>query len=457
VARAGCNPRPRPRAVGQAGCNRRLPAHAVGQADCNRRRPALAVAPTGCNLRYRGRAVGPAGCNRRRRAHCEAPLGCNLRYRGRAAGPAGCNRRRRAPCAAPLGCNLRYRGHAAGPAGCNPRPRALGLAAHSSRCPGRAGARAGCSPRRRGRAAGPAAVRSPSRPVHAVGSAGCSSRYPGRVAGRAGCSSRRRGRAAGLAVVRSPSRPVHAVASPYGSRSSHGLPSLFPPQAAVVVPWSGDLPPRRPRRSPEYAAALQDAHTRSCRLAGLYPSPGGNQSAGPPVPRHRKSAAAGTAAPRLPDGHRGSHHPDARARTLTPVPLVPRLPGVAGAGKAAPWPPRCPNHPGIGKAAHRPTHALPGRSHRPWASLYVASSDARSPDVQRHHPAGPTTRIVPGTRLVPGRQGSGRNHVPPHPSHADRTSLPPRLPPPLASGPSTYPRTVSAGGSPGHGVLSAPR
>jgi len=345
-----------------------------------------------------GRAVARAGCSSRRRGRAVGLAGCNPRCPGRAVALPGCNPLRRARAVAGAARSSRRRDRAVGEVGCNPHP------------PGRAEALPGCNPRRR-------------------------------AVAPAGCNPRRRGHAAAPAAARSPSRPVRAVASPRGSRSSHGLPGPFPPLAAVVAPQGGVPPPRCPR-PPKHAATPQCAHRPSCRLAGQCPIPGESLQADPPIPRHPKPAGAGTAAPRLLRDHRGARHPNAPAHTLAPVLPVLRLPRVAGADKTAPQPLHRPNRAGVGKAAHRPPRALPGHSHRPGSarcpSPYVAPLD-----VQRRHPAGPTTQIVPGTRPVPGRQGSGRNYVPPHPSHADRTSLPPRLPPPLPSGPSAYPHSVA--------------
>ena len=338
---------------------------------------------------------------------------------------------RRPPPEPPAGCcNPRRRGHAVAPAGCSPRRRA------------HAEVLAGCSSRCRG---------------HAVAPAGCSLRCRGHAVAPADCSLRCRGPAAASADG-SPSQPVHAVGRQYGSRSSHGLPGPNPPQAAVVAPQSGDLPPRRPCRPPKHVSAPPDAHTLSCRLAGPYLSPDGNLPADPRIPRDPKSSEAGTAAPLLTRGHPGSRHPDAPAHTPSdghrqhrcpknavagpPTPRPPRYPKAAGADKAAPRPPHCPNHGGLDKAAHRPPHARPGQSHHPGPARAPNPSarppDAHSLDAQRRHRAGPATQIVPGPRLHPGRQCPGRNHVPPNPSHADRTSRLPRLPPPLPSGPSTY-------------------
>jgi len=373
-----------------------------------------------------GRAVARAGCSSRRRGRAVGLAGCNPRCPGRAAALPGCNPLRRARAVAGAARSSRRRDRAVGEVGCNPHP------------PGRAEALPGCNPRRRGRAVARTARSSRRR---AVAPADCSSRCPGRVVAPAGCNPRRRGHAAAPAAARSPSRPVRAVASPRGSRSSHGLPGPFPPLAAVVAPQGGVPPPRCPR-PPKHAATPQCAHRPSCRLAGQCPIPGESLQADPPIPRHPKPAGAGTAAPRLLRDHRGARHPNAPAHTLAPVLPVLRLPRVAGADKTAPQPLHRPNRAGVGKAAHRPPRALPGHSHR-LGSARCPSPYVALLDVQRRHSAGPTTQIVPGTRPVPGRQGSGRNYVPPHPSHADRTSLPPRLPPPLPSGPSAYPHSVA--------------
>ena len=130
---------------------------------------------------------------------------------------------------------------------------------------------------------------------------------------------------------------------------------------------------------------------------------------------------------------------------------------AAEAGTDAPRPPRCPNRAGVGMAAHRPPHALPGRLHRPGSarcqSRHAAHLHARRPDAQRHsharhqaaqflRHADPPNRAGLAPRLSPGRQGRARSHVPPNPRHADRTSLPPRLPPPLPSGLPRTPHTV---------------
>ena len=136
-----------------------------------------------------------------------------------------------------------------------------------------------------------------------------------------------------------------------------------------------------------------------------------------------------------------------------PTPWLPRYPRAAGADKAAPQPPHCPNG-GLDTAAHRFPHAIP-EALRPGPDRALNPSaqppDAHPLDVQRRHyaqyrhqsvrtrcHADPPRQAAPVRRLSPGCHGSGRNHLSPHPSQADRTPLLPRLPPPLPSGPSTY-------------------
>jgi hypothetical protein len=380
---------------------------------------------------------------------------------------------------APAGCNPRCR--AAGPAGCNPRCRAAGPAGRNPRC--RAVALAGRNPR-------------------------C------RAAGPAGCN---------------PSRLGHAGGHRYGPRSSRGLPSPCPPQAAAAARWSGDPPPQRPRPPCPHAVAPRDAHRPSWGLSGPCPGPGGNLPAEPRAPRHPRSSVAGTAAHPRPHGRPGSCPPPGSERAPADVLPQPRCPRYAGAGKPAPPPPRCPKDAGAGKPAHRPpcrpnyagagmaapppprcpkdagagmaaplpprcpkdagagkpAHRPPCRpnyagvgkpapppprcpkdagagtaAHRPPQGLPCAPHrhvgvrrdqlhraprpSARLPDAHcqsaryqsapyRRPPAGHALQAAPGARPVPGRQSHSRNHAPQHLFHAARTSLPPRLPPPLPS------------------------
>jgi hypothetical protein len=447
---AGCSPRRPVHGAVPAGCN--PPRHLRAVAGCSPRRPVHAAVPAGCNPARRFRAV--AGCSPRRPVHAAVPGGCNPARRLRAV--AGCGPRR------PV--------HAAVPAGCNPRCPVRGVVSAGCNPPRRLRAVAGCSPRRR--AVVPADC-NPRRRLRAADSVGCSPRRPARVAVPAGRKPRRPARSAdaddrnrrrrrlhdAALAARSLSRPVHAEARPYGSRSSPGLPGPYPPQAAVVARWSGDPPRRRPHCPPKRAEALPDAHSPSCRLSGPRPCPGpaGNLS----IPRYPKSAAAGTAAPRFPDARPGPRPPHFPARTLTPL-LRDRK--GAGTDKTALRSSRCPDCAEAGKAAHRPPHCQ-GQSHRPGPARHqnrhVAHRHARRPDAQRYRPdaqryrlhahhqasqhrrhADPPKQPDPALPLYPGRQSSGRNHVPPNPLHAARTPLPPRLPPPLPSGQIRTPQTV---------------
>jgi hypothetical protein len=243
-----------------------------------------------------------------------------------------------------------------------------------------------------------------------------------------------------------------------------------------VVPWSGAPPPQRPRRPPGHAAGLQDAHTPSCRHSPPHqrPRPGGAiPTNGRPARPCLNSAGDRPRALGPPRGSPGWHHRHAPGRTPTPGHWMTLYPRAAEAGTDAHQPPHCQNRAGIGMAAHRPPHALPGHSHRPGPARCenrrAAYLHARRPDAQRHRPharyqaaqlprhAGPPNQADPAPRLSPGRQGPARNHVPPNPHYADRTSLPPLLPPPLPVRPFHVPHTVSASGLPGRGVLSAPR
>ena len=369
------------------------------------------MAPAGCSPRCRGRAAALTAHSPNRHLHAAPPVYRNPRRRAPAAAPTARNPRGRLRALAPADCSLHRRLHAVVPSDRNRR-----LHVHAA-------APAGCNPRR---------------PAHAANPADCN---------------RCRPHAAPLAA-RSRSRPVRAEAHPYGcSRSSPALPGPHPPQAAVVAHWSGD-PRGRPHRPPKHAAALLDAHSPSCPPGGPCPSPGpgGNPSGDPPNPRHPESSAAGTAVPRSRHGPRPPH---AHARTPTPL-LRDRKP--AGGDKTALRSSDYLNHAEAGKAAHRPPHALPGRLHRPGSARcqnrHAAHPHARHPHA-RHQPvqhrrhAVPPKQPDPALSLDPGRQSSGRNHVPPNPLHADRTPLPPRLPPPLPSGPFYVPRTVSSGGLPG--------
>jgi hypothetical protein len=343
------------------------------------------------------------------------------------------------------------------PARCSPgcRGRAAALTAHSqARCtlrrPLHAAAPAGCSHRCRGRAAAPTA-HNPSRHLHAVAPADCSPRCHAPAALPARCSPRRLAHASGRAG-RNPSRLAPAEAHLCGSRSSPGLPSPCPPQAAVVAPWSGAPPLQRPRRPPGHAAGFQDGHTPSCRHAAPHQRPcprGGIPTNGRRPARPRlDSAEDRPRAFRPPRGSPGWYHPHAPGRTPAPGHWVTRYPKDAEPGTDAHQPPRCQNHAGIGMAAHRPPYARPGHSHRPGparcqnphaAHLHAQRQHARHQDARLPRHVDPPKQPHPALRLYPGRQVSGRNHVPPNPLHADRTPLPPRLPPPLPSGPSTYP------------------
>jgi hypothetical protein len=195
--------------------------------------------------------------------------------------------------------------------------------------------------------------------------------------------------------------------------------------------------------------ARQDAQRPSCQLSRPCPRPGDKQPAGRQAHRFPEHPGGGRAAHRPPHGHPGSCH----------------LYGAAHTPRTGRQARRCPEHPGDGRAAHRPPHGLPGQPHCPRP---VQRSNPSAPPLgaqcryalrrraQPRRPADPRKQADPALRLCPGHQSLGRNHVPPNPSHADRTSLLTRLPPPLPSGPSMYP-TVSAVGSPGRGVLSVPR
>ena len=188
----------------------------------------------------------------------------------------------------------------------------------------------------------------------------------------------------------------------------------------------------------------------------------------------RSHPGDGRAAHRPPRAHPGSCHPYGAARILRTGRRVHRCPQYPGDGRAAHRPPRghpgschpygaarilrtgrrvhrCPQYPGDGRAAHRPPHGLRGQTHCPRPAQHSNPSapplDAQCryalhPSAQPRRHDDPRKQADLALRLCPGRQSPGRNHVPPDPSHADRTSHPPRLPLPLPSGPSTYPHTV---------------
>jgi hypothetical protein len=150
--------------------------------------------------------------------------------------------------------------------------------------------------------------------------------------------------------------------------------------------------------------------------------PGHSPAAGRPVPRCPRHAGDGTAArrsrrglPRLPRRH-----------AIAPCPEDGHSPACGPAAHPRRLHARSPNP----CAPHRPAyHQRRGRSPRTAQRQYARHN---------RHPAGHPNPAAPARHLSPGRQVSWRSHVPLHLFHAGRTSLPPRSPPPLPSGPSTY-------------------